>query len=102
HAERDLEQAHGEEVHPGEQTKLRRRDAELGGERRAEHRVHRAVDVRQVIARQERQDDANKWGQINISEIKGVRSTFPARRLPRPLYGNVDLTPFISGLEMLI
>ena len=54
-ADRKLEQGEGEEVDAREQPEAGGGEAELGGERRREHRVHHPVHVRDEVAREERQ-----------------------------------------------
>ncbi len=61
--ERQLEQREGQEVHAGEQTQPTGAEPELRGERRPEHRIDHAVDIRDEIARDERQGDTGKEGQ---------------------------------------
>ena len=58
--ERQLEQGEGQEVHAGEQPQAAGAEAELDGERGSEHRVHRAVHVRDEEPRDERQRDAEE------------------------------------------
>src|SRR5438132_10744296 len=49
---------------------------ELARERRPEHGIHRAKHVRQVVTRQERQDDPEKWGQSNFLVTTNVRRCY--------------------------
>jgi hypothetical protein len=60
HAERNQENREGEKVDAGEQPQVRGAEAELGGDLRPEQCVDRAERVRDVVAGDERQEDAER------------------------------------------
>jgi hypothetical protein len=64
HAERDQEDRKGEEVDAGEQPQVRGAEAELGGDLRPEQRVDRTKCIRDVVAGDKRQEDAQREVQL--------------------------------------
>ena len=100
-ADRNLCKAEGEEVHARQPAQLRGAQAELSGDRRRDHRIHRTQQVGQVIAERERDEDAYPRAGRNSTRHADSSGT-KARIVPRrPRIAQLPSTTLATNLTRI-